>query len=329
MSDRLRRIIRAELASAGVTNEARRPMELLVETYLRPARNDAVAQGPSQLRNAVNDIIVELREKHPTLFNLPGPEVAGIAAANLAGASPHGAPSEVGAPVNRNWLDVASTPSLRPDAGAHEPGAGGVSDGITGQRKAPIDDPTVGQETGVPHFSGDVQLRHDPTAGYLEDTQPEIHSKRSSRIGKSLAVGAVVGGVALAIVGYYSLANVGRNTGHADGIQAPRVAILEQPGPAASTTGSLALPTQKPTDVLRGIPDVLDTATLWLEGKIVRLYGVEWAPGGGGNPDDFTRYVRGREAVCAPIPSDNAYRCSVEGKDLSEVVLFNGGGRAM
>ena len=330
MSDRLRRIIRAELTSAGVIDEARRPMQLLVETYLRLLRKDAVdaidAQGPSQLRDAVNDVIVELREKHPTFFNLPEPKVSGIAAADLAGARSHGAPSEVGAPANRDRLHVASSPSFGPDAGAHEPDAGGMS----GQREAPFDDPTVGQGTGVPHYSGgDVQFRRDPTAGYLEDTEPEILSRRSSRIGRSLAVGAVVGGVALAIVGYYSLANVGRNIGHADGIQAPGVGIPEQPGPATATTGSLASLTQMPTDVLRGIPDVLDTATLWLEGKIVRLYGVEWAPGGGGNPDDFTRYVRGREAVCAPVPSDNAYRCNVEGKDLSEVVLFNGGGRAM
>jgi endonuclease YncB( thermonuclease family) len=38
-------------------------------------------------------------------------------------------------------------------------------------------------------------------------------------------------------------------------------------------------------------------------------------------------YIGGREVACVPF-SGTAHRCEVGGYDLSEVVLFNGGGRA-
>jgi endonuclease YncB( thermonuclease family) len=78
---------------------------------------------------------------------------------------------------------------------------------------------------------------------------------------------------------------------------------------------------------LRGVPEVLDTATLSVQGKVVRLFGVEWARGAG-DPDDLAGYLRGREVVCRPEGATERYRCEVQGQDLSRVVLFNGGGRA-
>jgi endonuclease YncB( thermonuclease family) len=76
------------------------------------------------------------------------------------------------------------------------------------------------------------------------------------------------------------------------------------------------------------VPDVIDTATLSLQGEVVRLFGVEWAPGAG-KPDDLTQYLSGREVVCEPAGQSDAYRCQVAGgADLSKVVLFNGGGKA-
>jgi len=77
---------------------------------------------------------------------------------------------------------------------------------------------------------------------------------------------------------------------------------------------------------LRGVPDVIDTATLSLNGEVVRLFGVEWAPGAG-KPEDLTQYLNGREVACEPAGSNDVYRCQVGGQDLSRVVLFNGGGR--
>jgi endonuclease YncB( thermonuclease family) len=77
---------------------------------------------------------------------------------------------------------------------------------------------------------------------------------------------------------------------------------------------------------LRGVPDVIDTATLSLEGEVVRLFGVEWAPGAG-KPDDLTQYLQGREVTCEPTGRNETYRCKVGDQDLSRVILYNGGGQ--
>jgi endonuclease YncB( thermonuclease family) len=53
---------------------------------------------------------------------------------------------------------------------------------------------------------------------------------------------------------------------------------------------------------------------------------VEWVRGG--QPEELTRYLAGRPVTCQPVAGSAAYLCAVEGRDLSEVVLFNGGGRA-
>jgi endonuclease YncB( thermonuclease family) len=75
-----------------------------------------------------------------------------------------------------------------------------------------------------------------------------------------------------------------------------------------------------------GLPEVIDTATLRINGRIVRLLGVEWARGG--QADELAKYLGGREVDCAPANPPDVFRCKVEGRDLSEVVLYNGGGVA-
>ncbi len=59
---------------------------------------------------------------------------------------------------------------------------------------------------------------------------------------------------------------------------------------------------------------------------VVRLFGVEGARGRAAR--DFRRYLGRRQAVCELASTGNEYHCSVDGQDLSRVVLFNGGGRA-
>jgi penicillin-binding protein 1A len=91
---------------------------------------------------------------------------------------------------------------------------------------------------------------------------------------------------------------------------------------AASTDG-------KPgsgTSVVRGVPLVQNTGTLELQGRVIRLFGVEGARGRAAR--DFRRYLGRREVECEPAGSGNEYRCRVDDQDLSRVVLFNGGGRA-
>jgi endonuclease YncB( thermonuclease family) len=81
-----------------------------------------------------------------------------------------------------------------------------------------------------------------------------------------------------------------------------------------------------PANALTGPVQVIDTATLKVNGKVVRLFGVEWVRGG--QADELARYIAGRSVSCLPAPGSQTMNCSVDGRDLSEVVLYNGGGRA-
>ncbi|MEH3118439.1 MAG: hypothetical protein PGN25_12835 [Methylorubrum populi] len=85
-------------------------------------------------------------------------------------------------------------------------------------------------------------------------------------------------------------------------------------------------PPRKSANAIVGVPEVIDTATLRVGGKVVRLFGVEWVRGG--QADELSKYLRKRSVTCQPAPGSSAHICTVEGRDLSEVVLFNGGGRA-
>ena len=85
----------------------------------------------------------------------------------------------------------------------------------------------------------------------------------------------------------------------------------------------------KPTasaSVVRGVPVVQNTGMLEIQGRALRLFGVEGVRGRATR--DFRRYLGSREVACEPTGSGNEYRCRVDDQDLSRVVLFNGGGRA-
>jgi len=79
-------------------------------------------------------------------------------------------------------------------------------------------------------------------------------------------------------------------------------------------------------EAIVGVSEVIDTGTLRISGKVVSLFGVQWVRGG--QATDLAEYLRGRQVTCRPAPVTGTYRCYVEGRDLSQVVLFNGGGRA-
>jgi penicillin-binding protein 1A len=99
----------------------------------------------------------------------------------------------------------------------------------------------------------------------------------------------------------------------------PRMTAL-----AAADTGD-AKPTASATAV-RGVPVVQNTGILEIQGRVVRLFGVEGVRGRATR--DFRRYLGSREVACEPTGSGNEYRCRVDDQDLSRVVLLNGGGRA-
>jgi hypothetical protein len=156
--------------------------------------------------------------------------------------------------------------------------------------------------------------KHNPTVGDLD-------SRRMRWIpGLGLAVAAV------ALLGLGSLI-YSVIWGSSDGYQAPAAAAAQSD---ATTTGSIAGPRVPggPPGSLTGVPEIIDTATLSLQGKLVKLYGVEWTRGAG-EPEDLARYLRGRQVTCEAVkPGSDQHRCQVEGQDLSKVVLYNGGGRA-
>jgi 1A family penicillin-binding protein len=80
-------------------------------------------------------------------------------------------------------------------------------------------------------------------------------------------------------------------------------------------------------ETLRGEASALDTATLNLQGKVVRLFGVDgWRNSRALR--DFDRYLDRGDVECQPFGEQGSYRCTLQGQDISKVVLFNGGGRA-
>ena len=81
-----------------------------------------------------------------------------------------------------------------------------------------------------------------------------------------------------------------------------------------------------------GQAQVVDTATLGIDGKQIHLQGV--APGGGRAARALARYLRRRDVECAPAAgagsstSGMSWRCSVDGDDLATTILSNGGAEA-
>jgi penicillin-binding protein 1A len=78
--------------------------------------------------------------------------------------------------------------------------------------------------------------------------------------------------------------------------------------------------------VIRGVANIQTTGMIEIDGRLVRLFGVQGTRGRAAR--DFGRYLGRREVICEPTGSGNDYRCRVGDQDLSRVVLFNGGGRA-
>ncbi len=82
-------------------------------------------------------------------------------------------------------------------------------------------------------------------------------------------------------------------------------------------------PGERTAPSLTGVPRVIDTGRLRLDGQAVRLAGVEGQ--GGSYAREFRQYLRRREVTCQPAGGPDLYRCRAGEQDLSEVVLFNGG----
>lgn len=313
--ERLRAAIRREIARHDPTDDARQPLELIVESSLRYSEKDgalsvtaldaagnplAGGEGDAGAEAAIVAVLAELRRTRPALFK---------AAAVPDDTSGRDGLAADGPVPERDWLDVGS-----PDA----PPAQGAAAQTAGTRPWPAFGAWFHRQmprwrTAAFHGAErlDALRRRLPETlrgaggtarAFLNRLPPGGFANRRLALGAAAAL-------VLAAIAIYGIARTGSPAG--------------EPG----QTGSVGEEAAANRASLRGVPEVIDTSTLSVKGQVVHLYGVEWAPGGG-KPEDLARYLAGREVACEPVGGTNAHRCRVDGKDLSTVVLYNGGGKA-
>jgi len=84
----------------------------------------------------------------------------------------------------------------------------------------------------------------------------------------------------------------------------------------------------EPAVPVSGVPMVLDTGTLIVQGTVVHLTGVVGESGP--FAIELLRHIRGREVACTPTdPEAGEYRCRLGDRDIGEAVILNGAGRAL
>jgi penicillin-binding protein 1A len=97
--------------------------------------------------------------------------------------------------------------------------------------------------------------------------------------------------------------------------------------PTSSGTPSGAMPPPVAPTGVRGVPVVVDTATLRVDGAIIHLNGVAGEAGVAAR--DLASYIGGREVACEPADRGVAqFRCTIGDYDLGEAIVLNGAGRA-
>lgn len=347
MREQVRETIRAEVSRLNPTDDARRPLELIIESSVRYTATDegtriSVVDASGQPRTVeregrvaaftIRDLLEELRLTHPALFR--SADRPGRPAVAPALATPAPVPPEP-AIRKRDWLSVGSS------GDADEPRRAGTlfrlrrgKVRLHGWSRRAAESPRTDLKTTSPEanppatgFSAtgktpELQFVPDRNLFSLDRVRNVFGGARSKSRARGQVIGVAI--ALLALVGVGGSAFLGRTRSSPE-------AVVE--GPAATgavreaqATGEPARPLLSRARALRGVPEVIDTATLSLQGEVIRLFGVEWAPGGG-KPEDLARYLQGRETVCDPMGANEVYRCQVGGQDLSRVVLFNGGGK--
>ncbi|MEZ0172444.1 thermonuclease family protein [Microvirga sp. TS319] len=338
MREQMRALIHAEIEKLNPTDDARRALELIIESSLRPSRVDGdlkltvidaagqprmIERNGQQVPFTLQDLMAELRSIHPVLFKTPAapkPTVGEAAASPM-----HLVPSSDEKDGKRDWLKLDSNepetesapmPSLGTHALAHwrkrkvrfHALSTRMSDTLNGTR-------TIARvRRGV---AGSIEDSKNRAQAFFDNLQDKPVSRRPGvALGVAAAVLLLLGfGSAFLLLRPGAVTQAGIDGPSETGALASQVATAQPP--AGRLSGGRTL---------HGVPDVIDTATLSLEGEVVRLFGVEWAPGAG-KPEDLTNYLRGREVTCEPTGGADTYRCRVGEQDLSRVILFNGGGQ--
>lgn len=353
----LRTRIAEAVSRAGVHPVARRTLELLLEAAAEPSpeppgyrvldRAGLPRRHPEEDRPlGLDDLIAEARTRHPALFRPPEPEPE----PESAPVAEPDAAADIKAATAR-FVDAQSVRArslIARSAGQGRAMAAAVARAWTQRRPRPAEPvppgatATIGPVaastaggfgTRLRGIAGDTALR---TRGRAVDMAARLRDVTHNRTILRDAVDrrAFALGIGALVLVSVAVVMTGRS-GEGDApvvqteAQAPGPAAPGNPGAPGQTTNPA--PVEEPQrqarpDEIGGPAEVIDTATLRVGGKLVRLFGVEWVRGG--QADELTRYLAGRSVTCQPVAGSEARLCSVEGRDLSEVVLFNGGGRA-
>ncbi|MGY2047645.1 thermonuclease family protein [Methylobacterium sp. JK268] len=302
------------------------------------------------------DLFSELRAQHPSLF-LP-PSAPAAAPEPAAAPDPRLPPA-----VSRDWIrlsdgsegapDQADSPAAASGPAAASPspatvraGAGrsaglvagrlaGHLAGLLGGRLAEVRR-VLHRPTRVPAAPAAAPTPATVPGDGLKPaiTRPRVRLRRPRSLRPvyaALGLVLLVGGGAWLLSGGEDkapqrteaapAAAAKRTTTEAKNAANPRREPVETGTLVPSEAAAKAAPTS-----LAGVAEVVDTATLRLGGRTVRLFGVETAKGA--QPTDLSTYLAGRPVACQPSTAGAGYLCNVDGHDLSEVVLYNGGGRA-
>lgn len=351
----LRTRIAEAVSRAGVYPVARRTVELLLEAAVAPSpeppgyrvldRAGLPRRHPEGDRPLdLDDLIAEARARHPALFLPPEPEPE-PEPGPVAAAEPEAGTDIKGATAR--FVDVQSVRArslIARSAGRGRVLMASAAQAWAQRRPRPPESrppgATAGPETvtagglgpRLRGIAGDTALR---TRGRARDMAARLRDVTQNRTilrdavdRRAFALG--IGALALVSVAVVLTGRDGEGEPPATQteVQAPP-AISGDPGATAQNTSPAPAeeaPRPVRPDEISGPAEVIDTATLRVGGKLVRLFGVEWVRGG--QADELTRYLAGRSVTCQPVAGSEARMCNVDGRDLSEVVLFNGGGRA-
>ena len=322
-------LIRAEIARYHPIKAALRPLEIIAESSVRIIENgglaryeiideDGVVRAGSQCGHplTIADLVAELRTKHPSLF-----VVESAQAAQEEHSQPKPA-TKVLVEAPRDLLFLSSNEPRAESAEANLEGSRVMRAWYAGAMSS-LAARIAAVASGAAAWARGLQPQAPLSLASLKSGLPSVRPL--------YAFAAVSAAVALVILAFIA----GRFTNTDEAASESSASVAATPTGRAPTTAGTAAPGAAKTrdDIsprtpvtLVGVPEVIDTSTLRIDGNLIRLFGVEWARGG--QSEDLVRYLRGRGTTCRPLGAGDLYRCDVTGRDLSQVVLYNGGGRA-
>ncbi|WP_132255511.1 nuclease [Methylobacterium segetis] len=323
-------------------------------TRLREPAEEGKAGSAADAPLSLDDLVADLKRRHPALF-LPEP-VPDLSAARNAG---EGA-AEPGAPADPEGSDVRAATARFVETQSALAKSLVASSSARGRALATRLGTSLGALRGRLDSQRPARTEAEPlsaTGEAVPETLPpepagsawrERLQRARERLGDALAsddgtgrrrylaagLAAVILAVGAAVLVTSRPDRPGPNVTGArtesatdpGGGAAPAPGASAEPESRAAAGEAPANPAPANPNEISGPAEVIDTATLRVGGTLVRLFGVEWVRGG--QADDLTRYLAGRAVTCLPVTGSQNVLCQVEGRDLSEVVLFNGGGRA-